>query len=345
MVRKEAESGAPVQEDNSIGSSITPINWPSGFQNGGGAVTDHDDYYGNTPAAGEAFDAVPDCVVADIYRFHPGLEDDDPMDAPDNCEVPGDHPVVMEPCDFEPISHGYLERVQTYLLVLMKRFQCPLEPYDAIMDCAEFATSEPSFDFRRGPVGNKRGSVVAALTKKMGMEGLRPFVSEVVVPTHAKPVEIVRFRFSHALDSMFSDRSLMKPPNLVINQPSSGKDPYALYESPGNLLNKVHSGSSFQNAYWYKIKDPSCQFLIFLIFFIDKTGIDGMQRFGLEPLRFTPSIFKRGVRVHSFAWRTLGYVPDLYKGSSAINKQHKPVGVDSQAGIVVWWCFHPFPYV
>jgi len=133
----------------------------------------------------------------------------------------------------------------------------------------------------------------------------------------------------------------MKPPNLDINQPLSGKDPYALYESPGNLLNKVNSGSSFQN----EIKDPSCQFLIFLIFFIDKTGIDGMERFGLEPLRFTLSIFKRGVRVHSFAWRTLGYVPDLYKGSSAKNKQHKPVSVDSQAGIVVWWCFHPFPYV
>jgi hypothetical protein len=113
LVRKEAESGAPVQEDNSIGSSITPINWPSGFQNGGGAGTDHDDYYGNTPAVGEAVDAVPDCVVADICRFHPGLEDDDPMDAPDNGEVPGDHPVVMEPCDFEPISHGHRER--TYL--------------------------------------------------------------------------------------------------------------------------------------------------------------------------------------------------------------------------------------
>jgi hypothetical protein len=70
-----------------------------------------------------------------------------------------------------------------------------------------------------------------------------------------------------------------------------------------------------------------------------------MQRFCLEPLRFTLSIFKRGVRVHSFAWRTLGYVPDLYKGSSAKNNRHKPVSVDLQAGIVVWWCFHPFPYV
>jgi hypothetical protein len=125
IVRKEAESGALVQEDNSIGSSITPINWQSGFQNGGGAGTDHDDYYRSTPAAGEAVDAVPDCPDADIYRFHPCLDDDDPMDAPDNGEVPGDHPVVMEQCDFEPISHGHLERVQTYLLVLMKRFQCP----------------------------------------------------------------------------------------------------------------------------------------------------------------------------------------------------------------------------
>ena len=106
---------------------------------------------------------------------------------------------------------------------------CPLEAYDAIMDWAEFATSQPSFDFSRGSVGSKRGSVVVALTKKMGMEGLRPFVSEVVVPTHAKSVEIVRFRFSHALDSMFLDRSLvMKPPNLVINQPLSGKDPYLI---------------------------------------------------------------------------------------------------------------------
>jgi hypothetical protein len=126
------------------------------------------------------------------------------------------------------------------------------------MDWAKFATSEPSFEFSAGSVGNKRGSVVAALTKKMGMEGLRPFVSEVDVPTHAKPVDVVCFLFSHALDSMFSDRTLMKPPNVEINQPSSGKGPYALYESPGNLLNEVHSGSSFRNAYWYKIKDPSC---------------------------------------------------------------------------------------
>ena len=237
------------------------------------------------------------------------------MNAPDEGEVPGNNP-VMETCDFQPTIHGHLERVQTYLLVLMKRFQCPLEAYDAIMDWAKFATSEPSFDFSAGSVGNKRGSVVAALTKKMGTEGLRPFVSEVDVPTHAKPVDVVCFRFSHALDSMFLDRTLMKPPNLVINQPSSGKDPYVLYESPGNLLNEVHSGSRFRKAHQYKIEDPSCQFLIFLIFFIDKTDIDGMQRFGLEPLPFTLSIFKRGVRVHSFAWRNLGYVPDLYKGSS-----------------------------
>ena len=84
----------------------------------------------------------------------------------DNGEDPVKEP-VMKPSDlFQRISHGQLERVQTYLLVLMKRFQCPLEAYDAIMDWAKFATSEPSFYFSQGSVGNKQGSVVAALTKK-----------------------------------------------------------------------------------------------------------------------------------------------------------------------------------
>jgi hypothetical protein len=106
IVRKEAESGAPVQEENSIGSSITPINWHSGFQNGGRASTDHDNYYGNTPAAGEAVNAVPDCVDADIYRFHPGLDDNDPMDAPDNGEVPGDHQVVRNHVNSSPSAMG-----------------------------------------------------------------------------------------------------------------------------------------------------------------------------------------------------------------------------------------------
>jgi hypothetical protein len=47
LVRKEAESSALVQEERSIGSSITPTNWRSGFQNGVVSGTDHDDYYGN----------------------------------------------------------------------------------------------------------------------------------------------------------------------------------------------------------------------------------------------------------------------------------------------------------
>jgi len=36
-VRKEAESRAPFHEGSSIGGSITPIKWRSGFQKGAGA--------------------------------------------------------------------------------------------------------------------------------------------------------------------------------------------------------------------------------------------------------------------------------------------------------------------
>jgi hypothetical protein len=64
-------SSAPFHEDNSFGSNITAINWRSGFQNGAGAGTDHDDYDGFTLAAGEAVDAVPDFVDADIMGSNP----------------------------------------------------------------------------------------------------------------------------------------------------------------------------------------------------------------------------------------------------------------------------------
>ena len=48
-------------------------------------------------------------------------------------------------------------------------------------------------------------------------------------------------------------------------------------------------------------------------FFIDKTHTDVNDRLCLEPFRFTLRIFKRTVRNHHTAWRTLGYIIDQAK--------------------------------
>jgi hypothetical protein len=56
-------------------------------------------------------------------------------------------------------------------------------------------------------------------------------------------------------------------------------------------------------------KDKDTYFLFPLIFYIDKTGTDALQRFSLEPLMFTTSILKQNVRELASAWRHVGIVP------------------------------------
>jgi hypothetical protein len=52
----------------------------------------------------------------------------------------------------------------------------------------------------------------------------------------------------------------------------------------------------------------------------DKTGIDVRQRFGLDPLRMVPLIFKTALRNHHSSWRTLAYIYDLFNHSTAENQ-------------------------
>ena len=59
------------------------------------------------------------------------------------------------------------------------------------------------------------------------------------------------------------------------------------------------------------------EFLVPIIFYIDKTGTDLLCRHSLEPLMFTIGIFDRSIRNQAKAWRMLGLMPDLEATSSA----------------------------
>jgi len=55
--------------------------------------------------------------------------------------------------------------------------------------------------------------------------------------------------------------------------------------------------------------DETDQFLMPLIFYVDKTGTDVSQRYPLEPLMFTTAILRRDIRRKSDSWRHLGFIP------------------------------------
>jgi len=98
-------------------------------------------------------------------------------------------------------------------------------------------------------------------------------------------------------------------------------DPFDCYRY-GRCDNKV---DEVVDGVWYKKTVEECEkiakgerFVVMgLIFYCDKTGTDVNQRNSLEPFSFTFCLFNRECRYNTAAWRTLGYVPDFDKMSSA----------------------------
>jgi len=83
------------------------------------------------------------------------------------------------------------------------------------------------------------------------------------------------------------------------------------------LINEVNSGSWYNIAYNNLIKDPSTEFLMPIIIFVDKTGTDKIQWHSVEPILFTMSTIAWACRQQTHAWRALGYIPDLYSKTNA----------------------------
>ena len=59
------------------------------------------------------------------------------------------------------------------------------------------------------------------------------------------------------------------------------------------------------------INDPTTEILCPLILYLDALVVDAYGNLSLEPVTFTLGIFKRFLRHHGKAWRTLGFIEDL----------------------------------
>ena len=86
---------------------------------------------------------------------------------------------------------------------------------------------------------------------------------------------------------------------------------------------EIHSADWYKDTFRRLVIDPNHDLLFPLIFYIDKTGTDAMQRFPLEPLMFTTSLLKRCVRENTNAWRHLGFIPPCDKHGATMQSFHE----------------------
>ena len=126
-------------------------------------------------------------------------------------------------------------------------------------------------------------------------------------------VDIVTFDFKQQLQDLLFDRNLFTDVSkLVVNE-----DPAHRWLPFDRHKNKFHRDEILAGN-WYNetinqclsIKDGT-EMIIPIIFYVDKTGTDILQRHSLEPFMFTLGIFDRSIRNQPTAWRTLGLIPNL----------------------------------
>ena len=134
---------------------------------------------------------------------------------------------------------------------------------------------------------------------------------------HNDVASIPVFDFKEQLEDLLNDHLLFGDmENLQVNK----ENPFGRYPSflESGVLDDIHSGMWYKDTYHKCISDPEEQFLAPILLYVDKTGTDKMNRYGLEPVIFTTSILKQSARNKSSSWRLLGYLPSFDEKSSAM---------------------------
>ena len=76
-------------------------------------------------------------------------------------------------------------------------------------------------------------------------------------------------------------------PNLVVN----AKNRFSKYISPSGKLGEVNSSYWYQQAYSTMVIDPKKDFLMLIIFALDKTTISSSTNLHVFAIMFTTTIF------------------------------------------------------
>ena len=140
---------------------------------------------------------------------------------------------------------------------------------------------------------------------------IRPHIKQTILPnkkyelSDTTPTNVVCCDFTSMLFSFLQDTNINRNENLVVND----NDHFSKYVSPNGKLGEVNSGKWYQQAYSSMVKDENKDFLLPIIFAMDKTNISSTACMSVYAVMFTTPIFDWKTHNKAHAWRPLGYIP------------------------------------
>ena len=159
---------------------------------------------------------------------------------------------------------------------------------------------------RKKPLSRK--AAVEDIMKLYGYDHMKPRTINLKLPNTGVRYKLVVFSFAAMLLSLLTDPEAMQPHNLSF-------DPNNPFQKPkvggsDGIFDDFNTGQVHCDAY-ERYCTQSDQMLAEITLFIDKTHLDGKGKHTVEPVMFTTGLFNRNFRNTQFAWRPLGYLPNL----------------------------------
>jgi hypothetical protein len=190
--------------------------------------------------------------------------------------------------------------VEIRLLKLCTELDAPLYAFEEIMKWARHAF-DSGYDFL--PRQATYRDQVKKLELWMGMENHRPKEIEVKLPSDKRDEDVVQvtvFDFKAQLQSLLDDPVLNRDENLVINH----EERFTRYVPPNGRLGECLSGSWYNHAWDEMEKDGICNFMIPIIFYIDKTQVSSSGKLSIHPVQMSLGIFTEKVSFYCFMGHT-----------------------------------------
>jgi len=214
------------------------------------------------------------------------------------------------------VANGEIPALE--LVALCQEVSAPQYLYDKIVGILKRHDKSGALDVKNLP---SREILMRNLRKKLNP----PIASAHMVQTAGgADIKVTKFAFLEQLRDLLGMSYFDSTDNICANKDESQR--FLRYQATEqDELLEVCSCTWYNQTYEMlgvarkKRQDDGHeveQFLLPLIFYVDKTGTDVFQRYPLEPLMFTTAILRRDIRRKADAWRHLGFIPPVKASDS-----------------------------
>jgi len=250
-------------------------------------------------------------------------------DVPSAAQESDTNPPVKIPLD-DPM-YRHIHTAQEYallsLVILLDKIQAPRYMFKEILDWAR-DSARKNFDFlQQHPT---RETFLKKLKKTIHVP--KPLVKSIELEHDANNEDVDDFGAQakvkvHTFDAEESLRYLLNDHQLWgnidnLNVHSTDRwSPYPQTEH-GKSVSSVPSGQWYQEMVARRRPQPGKDLEIPLEIYIDRTPIDGLSRYGVEPVMLTTALFTQETLANPNAWVHLGFVTDTEKQSKAGKSQN-----------------------